>query len=73
MTIEIMVTLTLIDGETLADIRSPSPRSFMSLGEAAQVAAALRAQPYDARRVVLASNIDKAIAAAEAITGDRSA
>lgn len=71
MSLEIMVALTLVDGETLADMRQ-QPRRFIPLYAARDIATALReAKPSCAYALNLADGIDKAIADALALAGDR--
>lgn len=73
MSIEIMVALTLVDAESLADMRQ-QPRRFISLEAARDIAAALRTANNPRSRHYahnLADGIDKAIADACALQGVR--
>ncbi len=71
MSIEIMVALTLVDAESLADLRQ-QPRRFIPLYTAHDIAAALRAAtPACPYALNLADAIDKAIADACALQGIR--
>ena len=68
MSIEIMVTLTLVDSESLADMRQ-QPRTFLPLPAAEALADGLRAQGV-AVSAHLAGRLESAIADARAITGN---
>ena len=68
MSIEIMVTLTLVDSESLADMRQ-QPHTFLPLPAAAALAEGLRAQGV-AVSAHLAGRLESAIADARAITGN---
>lgn len=71
MSIEIMVALTLVDAESLADLRQ-QPRRFIPLYAAQDIADALRAAtPACPYALNLADGIDKAIADACALQGVR--
>ena len=71
MSIEIMVTITLVDAESLADLRQ-QPRRFIPLAAARDIAAALRAAtPASPYAYTLADGIDTAIADACALQGVR--
>ena len=63
---EIMVTLTLVDGADLLDIKQ-LPRRFLTLPAAAQIAAALRADQENPYALNLAAGIDTAVAEARAL------
>lgn len=66
MSIEIMVTLTLVDSESLADMRQ-QPRTFLPLPAAAALAEGLRAQGV-AVSAHLAGRLEAAISDARLIT-----
>ena len=68
---EIMVTLTLVDGADLLDIKQQQPRRFLTLPAAAQIAAALRADQENPYALNLAAGIDTAVAEARALAGLR--
>lgn len=67
---EIMVTLTVVDGADLLDIKQ-QPRRFLTLPAASQIAAALRADEANPYALNLAAGIDTAVAEARALSGLR--
>lgn len=67
---EIMVTLTLVDGADLLDIRQ-QPRRFLTLPAASQIAAVLRMDLENPYALNLAAGIDTAVTEARAISGMR--
>lgn len=67
--IEIMVTLTLVDSESLADMRQ-QPRTFLPLPAAATLVNELRAHCTPAA-AHLATRLETAIADAHALSGER--
>jgi hypothetical protein len=68
---EIMVTLTIVDRDSLLDIRQ-QPRRFLPLSEAACIAETLRrTSAHNAYATTLATALDNAVSDAQALTGHR--